>query len=161
MPEHRYNALVEWTNADPNTPMTARSYSRNHTVTISDKPALTMSADPSFRGDNTLYNPEEMLLAATASCHMLSYLFRCAQNNITIVSYTDKAVGTMQVDGNGGRFTGIALFPVVTIKESDLVDKATELHRQANKDCFIANSLNFEIKHNAVVKAVSVNAQHD
>ena len=156
--EHRYNALVEWTNADVNSPMTVRSYSRNHTVTIADKPAFEMSADPSFRGDNTLYNPEEMLLAATASCHMLSYLFRCAQNGITVLSYMDKAVGTMEVDGFGGRFTSIALFPIVTIKETDLVEKAIELHHQANKDCFIASSLNFPVHHNPVVTASRVNA---
>lgn len=151
--EHHYKALVEWSNAESDAPPNVRTYSRNHTVAFEGKEPIPYSADPNFRGDASKHNPEEMLLGATASCHMLSYLFRCAQNGITVLRYVDNATGKMVVDGSGGRFTEITLHPEVTIKESDLVDKAKELHHQANKDCFIANSLNFPVHHEPVVQA--------
>lgn len=49
--------------------------------------------DPAFRGDAHRYNPEELLLASLASCHMLWYLHLCAVNGINVLDYHDEAHG--------------------------------------------------------------------
>ena len=49
------------------------------------KPPLLGSSDPAFRGDFSRYNPEELLVAALSSCHMLSYLHLCAVNGVRVV----------------------------------------------------------------------------
>lgn len=51
-------------------------------------------------------------------------------------------------DGSG-RFKEVILHPVVTISDPSQTEKALSLHDQANKMCFIANSCNFPVKHEA------------
>ena len=63
---------------------------------------LQLTADPAFRGDASKHNPEDLLLAAISSCHMLSYLALCAKYGINVLSYEDRATGIMREDGKGG-----------------------------------------------------------
>jgi len=149
--EHTYQATIVWTGAARGPTKTYAGYSRDHTIFIDGKPALTASADPAFRGTNARYNPEELLLAALASCHMLSYLALCARENIAVVSYQDLAVGTMsEVDGSG-RFTLVRLNPEVSV-DDDRLERATTLHHLAHEQCFIANSVNFPVEHRPHVR---------
>ncbi|MCG9792250.1 OsmC family protein [Flavobacterium algicola] len=122
---------------------------KNHTISIDGKTALAVSAAKAFKGDANLYNPEDLLLSSVASCHMMSYLYVCAQNNIDVVSYSDDAEATLEVHENGsGRFIEIRLFPQVIIRQKEKIKLANELHVKANELCFIANSCNFPIAHN-------------
>src|SRR6185295_1170294 len=82
------------------------TYGRQYRVSIDGKPELTGSADPTFRGDAALHNPEDLFLIAISSCHMLSYLALCARARINVTAYRDDATGTMELDRRGGgRFT--------------------------------------------------------
>ena len=130
-----------------------RNFSRNHNVTIANKVSgLTVSAAKYFRGDETLYNPEDLLLSALASCHMMSYLYVCSQHNIEVLSYTDQAEGDLEVVASGsGSFKCVRLKPVVTIKDANQKALALSLHTKANALCFIANSCNFPISHEATI----------
>lgn len=126
-----------------------KSYNRNHTITIEGKPILNVSAAKAFKGDPSLYNPEDMLLSSLVSCHMMSYLYVCAQNGIEVISYTDNAVATLEVESDGsGRFTEVILNPTVIITQVERIEEAIALHKKANQLCFIANSCNFPILHN-------------
>ncbi|MGK0429263.1 MAG: organic hydroperoxide reductase OsmC/OhrA, partial [Psychroserpens sp.] len=53
---------------------------KTHQVFIDDKSPLTVSAAKAFKGDETKYNPEDLLLSALSSCHMMSYFYVCAQH---------------------------------------------------------------------------------
>lgn len=131
-----------------------KTYSRNHSITIEGKPVLNVSAAKAFKGDAALYNPEDMLLSSLVSCHMMSYLYVCAQNGIEVLSYTDDAVATLEVNDDGsGRFTEVTLTPKVIIAQADRIEEALALHKKANELCFIANSCNFPILHNATCEA--------
>lgn len=126
-----------------------KSYSRNHTIEIEGKPVLNVSAAKAFKGDATLYNPEDMLLGSLVSCHMMSYLYVCAQNGIEVLAYSDDAVATLEVEPDGpGRFTEVTLNPKVIIAQADKKEEALALHKKANQLCFIANSCNFPVLHN-------------
>lgn len=106
------------------------------------------SSDPAFRGDSTKYNPEELLVASLSSCHMLSYLHLCTVAGVVVTAYTDNATGIMeQTPDGGGHFTEVTLNPVVVVSDESMVNKANELHHQANQLCFIANSCNFPVVH--------------
>ena len=87
---------------------------------------------------------------------MLSYLHLCAVNGITVVEYSDNASGIMQetADG-GGHFTEVTLRPSVVITDGAQIDKANELHSDAHKLCFIANSVNFPVRHIPECQAAS------
>lgn len=146
--KHNYSAFIKWTGNTGEGTVNYRSYERSYTVAIKNKPELSGSSDPTFRGDSTRYNPEDMLLAALSACHMLSYLHVCAVEGITVLDYEDNAFGTMITDTNGsGHFTEVTLNPVVTVSETTMLEKANLLHKKANELCFIANSVNFPVHH--------------
>ena len=62
--------------------------------------------------------------------------------------YTDHSTGIMEERKDGsGCFTEVVLNPRVIVSLESMLPKATELHAVANQMCFIANSVNFPIKH--------------
>jgi len=84
-----------------------------------------------------------------SACHMLWYLHLCSEEGVIVIDYVDNASGIMiETSDGGGKFTEVTLNPVVTVADESMIDKANELHSKANKLCFIANSVNFPVKHN-------------
>ena len=151
--EHHYSLTVTWTGNRGEGTSGYRSFGRDHEVSAEGKPPVPGSADPAFRGDPARWNPEELLVASLSQCHMLWYLHLCSVNGIVVTSYVDEPTGTMVVDSStgGGRFSEVTLRPTVMITTRNLHDKAMELHAEANKLCFIANSTNFPIHHEPVI----------
>jgi len=142
---HRYAAHVAWTGAAGGPTSSYAAYSRTYRVEFEGKPPIDGSADATFRGDPALHNPEELLLAALASCHLLSYLALCALAGIEVVAYADDAEATMEETAGAGRFTHAVLRPRVTVAGGDL-EHALALHEQAHAQCFIAASVNFPVE---------------
>ena len=149
---HRYDLRLDWTGARQGAAVKYETYSREYRIEIAGKPALTGSADPTFRGDASLYNPEDMLLAALRACHMLSYLALCVRSRIAVVAYTDAASGTMsETAPHRMGFTEVTLRPRVVIAAGADAATAKALHEQAHEICFIANSVNFPVRHEAEI----------
>jgi organic hydroperoxide reductase OsmC/OhrA len=93
-----------------------------------------------------------MLLAALSECHLLSYLHACVQAGVVVVSYTDDATGRMIEDGRGGgAFAEVVLRPRVEVATAAMVAAAEAAHAQAHEWCFIANSVNFPVRHDAII----------
>jgi len=150
--EHHYALSIEWTGNLGTGTSDYRAYTRDHLISGENKPDIPGSSDPHFRGDKTRYNPEEMLVAALSTCHMLSYLHLCAVNKVIVLEYNDKATGTMVENPDGsGQLTETTLNPVVKVKDSSMNAKAFELHEQAEKMCFIARSINFPVHHKPTI----------
>ena len=148
MKKHNYQISIEWTGNKGSGTTNYRSYGRDHEIIAPHKQiTIPGSSDASFKGDKTCYNPEELLVSSISACHMLWYLHLCADNGINVISYKDHATGIMEEFKNGsGKFSSVTLAPEIQIenyKEMNL--KATELHQEAHKLCFIANSVNFEV----------------
>ena len=100
-----------------------------------------------FHGDADRWNPEEELVAALAQCHLLSYLFAATGAGVVVESYTDAATGTLRTNPDGsGAIVEVVLRPAVTISAGDPAT-ALALHAEANRLCFIANSVNFPVRH--------------
>ncbi|MGM1062004.1 OsmC family protein [Saccharothrix sp. Mg75] len=150
--EHHYEVTVRWTgNTGPGTAR-YRDYGRDHDVLAAGKPPLRASADPAFRGTPDRWNPEELLLASLSQCHMLTYLALCARNGVVVTGYADSASGVMREEpGDSGRFTEVVLRPEVVVADPGTVDAARSLHEAAHRACFIANSVNFPVRHEPVV----------
>ena len=146
--DHTYDLTVTWTgNTGPGT-TGYRAFSRSHDIAVVGRPTIHASSDPAFMGDATRYNPELMLLASLSSCHMLWYLHLCAVNGIVVHAYEDCASGTMSEDTTGsGRFTEVILSPEVTVASDSDLARARALHDEATQKCFIANSVNFPVRH--------------
>jgi organic hydroperoxide reductase OsmC/OhrA len=143
---HHYHVEVEWTGNLGTGTDGYRNYSRDHVIRIAGKAELAGSSDPTFRGDATRHNPEDMLVTALSTCHMLSYLHMATVAGVVVTAYTDAAEGTMVTEGDGGRFAEVVLRPVVTISAASDPAKAEAAHEVAHHACFIANSVNFPVR---------------
>lgn len=145
--EHEYAVSVVWEGNRGTGTSGYREYGRQLVVS-SDGPApILASADTSFRGDADRWNPEQLLLAALAQCHLLSYLHVAVKNGVVVTGYTDDAIGRMVQQGEGGRFTSVTLRPRVMVADESMVALAQALHAEASQLCFIANSVNFPVAH--------------
>jgi organic hydroperoxide reductase OsmC/OhrA len=152
--EHQYQVTIVWTGNQGLGTKSYKSYNRNHIISIDKKVDILASSDPAFLGDNSKHNPEDLLVSSLSGCHMLWFLHLCSANGIIVTDYKDDASGTMiETEENGGRFTEVILRPTVVITDQKLIDKANDLHKQANKMCFIANSCNFPVRHIPICKA--------
>lgn len=149
---HHYELDVTWTGNTGTGTSGYREYDRAHDVTADGKPTILGSADPSFRGDPQRWNPEELLVVSLSQCHMLWVLALCSQEGIVVTGYTDHPSGTMtQTPDGGGHFTEVVLRPVVEITDDRHREALTSVHERAHHLCFIANSVNFDVRCEAQV----------
>lgn len=142
---HTYNATIVWTGASEGPTRDYKSFSRAHEIRVDGKPTIAGSSDPGFRGDASRHNPEDLLVVALSTCHMLWYLHLCAVKGVIVTAYEDAAVGTMVEEPHNGRFTDVTLRPTVTITADSDGEKATSLHERAHAECYVANSVNFPV----------------
>ncbi len=161
MHDHSYEVSVRWTGDRGTGTSGPRDFGRDHVVSATGHPDVPGSADPTFRGDRDRWNPEEMVVAALAQCHMLSYLHVAVTQGFTVVDYRDTATASLRLNRDGsGELTEATLHPVVTILEADRVADAEAAHATANALCFIARSVAFPVHHQAetIVRPASSSA---
>jgi organic hydroperoxide reductase OsmC/OhrA len=150
---HAYHAELVWEGNTGEGTTRYDAYQRCYRVLVAGKPELRGSADPAFRGDASLHNPEDLFLAAISSCHMLTYLALCAREGISVLDYRDHAAGELVLDvAGGGRFESVTLRPEVTLANPLEQERALQLHALAHQRCFIASSCSVPITHQAVIR---------
>lgn len=150
--QHNYAVTIKWTGNKGGGTSGYTAYERSHVITAENKTEIQGSSDPSFRGDSSKYNPEELLVAALSSCHMLSYLHCCVVAGVAVVDYCDNAIGKMlETSEGGGHFVEVLLRPRVKVSDPSMIENAKKLHHKASELCFIASSVNFPVRHEPVV----------
>ncbi|MGH7291322.1 MAG: OsmC family protein, partial [Myxococcota bacterium] len=115
---------------------------------------LDASAAPEYRGRADLPNPEEALVAALSSCHMLTFLAIAARRRFVVDSYTDDAVGHMEKNADGKlAITRVELHPRIVFsgEKQPNAEELARLHEVSHRECFVANSVKTEV---SVVPAV-------
>jgi organic hydroperoxide reductase OsmC/OhrA len=138
---HRYRATCHW---EGSTALGYDAYGRTHTVTVPPATApLTVSADAAFGGDPALCNPESLVVAAAASCQLLSFLAVCARARVDVTDYRDDATAVM--GGEPLCITEIALRPKITVAGPVTVERVRHLAQVAHRECYIANTLSARI----------------
>ncbi|HEY0792958.1 MAG TPA: OsmC family protein [Chthoniobacterales bacterium] len=146
---HRYEGKVVWTGNLGQGTAGYTVYSRDHEIGgLEKRHRILGSSDPAFRGDPARYNPEELLVNALSTCHMLWVLHLCAEAGVRVLAYEDTPVGTMMetADG-GGRFTQVMLHPRMVVAPGDDLQKAELAHDRAHELCFLARSMGFPVDH--------------
>lgn len=148
MTTHTYTVSMSWSGATTD----YESYSRNHDVAIGAE-KYTLSADPHYGGEAELTNPEELLLAAAASCQMLSFLAAAARGGVEVLSYEGDAQAFMPTDETPVRITRIVLRPRIRAKDTT-PERVERLLQKGHEICFIANSITSEITLEPVIEIV-------
>ncbi len=150
---HEYRISSRWTGNLGTGTSAYTAYSRNHEWTGEGKTApIPGSSDPAFRGDAARYNPEELLVAALANCHMLWVLHLCADAGIIVTEYADDARGEMVEHADGsGEMTLVVLRPRMGIKDPARAAEIPAIHDRAHAVCCLARSVSFPVRHEPVV----------
>ena len=141
MSEHR--ATVRWQNS-----CSAMDYdhcSRDHEWSVKEgRLTVPVSSSPAYKGNPDRLDPEDALVAALASCHMLTFLAIAARKRLVVQAYADAAVGWLEMNAEGQMaVTRVELRPVVRFAPGTALSAAdyAKLHEKAHRDCFIANSV--------------------
>ncbi|EFV14925.1 OsmC family protein [Segniliparus rugosus] len=143
MTTHQFQTKLEWSGS---TAGDYREYSRAHTAANPPaKAELRLSSAPEYVGEADLLNPEQLLVTAASSCHMLSFLALANRKKIDVRAYEDDAFGEMPSDSKPVRITRITLRPVITVAPGTDHALVVELAHKAHDICFIANSINSEV----------------
>lgn len=142
-----HHAAIRWQRTSKD--FSYDSYNRAHEIVFKNgKVVLAASAAPGFKGDADRADPEEALVAALSSCHMLSFLAICARKRLTVDAYEDDAVGTLEKNEKGKLWIGhVTLRPRVDFAPGVAIERETldSLHHLAHEECFIANSVKTEV----------------
>ena len=144
MSEHRATILWKRSSAD----YTAQTYNRSHEWHFDGGVVVPASAAPLYRGDAERVDPEEALVAALSSCHMLTFLFEAARAKFVVDSYEDAAVGVMTKNERGKLWVSrVTLRPHARFggDKQPTAAELAELHERAHESCFIAQSVKTEV----------------
>lgn len=142
-----HTAEVEWSHkAHPQHPET---FDRDHTVVFENGQSVVGSSAPAYFGNPDTVNPETLLLAALASCHMLTFLAIAAKFGFQVSRYRDKAEGTLAKNAEGRvAITHCRLRPEIEFSgdKTPSPEELRKMHQSAHRNCFIANSLNSQVE---------------
>lgn len=125
------------------------TFAREHTLMFGGGRRLEASSAPEYKGRADLPNPEEMLVSALSSCHMLTFLAICARKGLVVDAYEDTAEGHLEKNAEGRlAVTRVTLRPKVTFAPSTTVDRETlvHLHESSHRGCFIASSVKTDVR---------------
>ena len=140
-----YHARVEWLRGEQE--FLNQRYSRGHTIHFDEGLAVPASASPHAVKAPwhvaKAMDPEEALVGAISSCHMLFFLSYASRAGFAVESYEDPAEGELR-RGEDGReqMTEFTLRPLVTFKErAPSEEEFLAMHHLAHEECYIANSV--------------------
>ncbi|KAF0808350.1 hypothetical protein A6D6_00059 [Alcanivorax xiamenensis] len=137
-----YTASVAW-HLPPGADFQYETFPRDHEWTFAGGEVIQASASPDYHGCHSRVNPDEAVIAATSSCHMLTFLSIAAKKKLRVLSYVDRPQGVVDKNAEGRMsITEVVLHPKVVF-DGDEVDEETlrRLHESAHRNCFVANSL--------------------
>lgn len=147
---HEYRATVTWRR--DGSVFTDQRYSRGHTWSFDGGIMVPGSSSPlSVRLPYSVaeaIDPEEALVAALSSCHMLTFLYVAAKQGFVVDEYVDNGVGEMTKNENGKFWVSkVTLAPAITFsgEKRPSSKELDELHHLAHEECYIANSVKSEV----------------
>ena len=128
-------------------PFERGNYAREHDIRFEGGQTVRNSAASAYGGDTAASNPEELLVAALSSCHMLTFLHKARLAGFVVTSYRDHASGIMEEIAPGKMaVTKVTLSPQIEWDgQAPDAEQLAHLHHEAHEECFIANSVKTEV----------------
>ena len=144
---HAYTASIAWQRED-RAAFTDNRYSRRHVWRFDGGAEVAASSSPVSVplpfSDPSAVDPEEALVAAISSCHMLWFLALAAKKRFRVDRYEDEPEGVMEKNAEGRlAITRATLRPRVAFDPSacPTAEELEALHHEAHERCYIANSV--------------------
>ncbi|MGH9775638.1 MAG: OsmC family protein [Candidatus Acidiferrales bacterium] len=104
-------------------------------------PEITFSSPPEFKGESGRWTPEHFLVAAVASCFVVTFHAIAEMSKLDFLSLQLAVEGKLGKPEGKLRFTEIVLSPVLTIYTEHDRERAARLLEKAEQGCLIARSL--------------------
>jgi organic hydroperoxide reductase OsmC/OhrA len=140
---HRYYATCHW---EGDTAVGYETYDRTHTSSAPPASAeLTVSSDSTFIGDPQKLNPEQLVVMATSSCQLLSFLAIAARARVQVLEYEDHAEAHMSEEEKPMRLSRITLRPRIVVGPGVKEKRVLRYTEMAHKLCYVANSLRTDV----------------
>jgi organic hydroperoxide reductase OsmC/OhrA len=119
---------------------------RSVVIQFPGKDALHGSSPLVFQGDDARHNPETLMVSSLMACHHLTFLALAERAGIGIRAYRDHGVGTLAIRDGKMRMVEVVLHPQVAVEDPAMAERAHALHDKAHANCFMTNSVNFEVR---------------
>jgi peroxiredoxin-like protein len=110
------------------------------------KPELEISSPPEFKGDQGIWTPEDLFVAALNTCIMETFLAFAEQKGLGLAAYSSSAEGLLEFKDGQYRFTGITVYPQVAVKSQEDVERARPIMESAHANCFVSNSITSSVR---------------
>lgn len=150
MAGHDFTAQIAWTGNRGEGTQRYRGYDRTWDLVTPGGALLPCSNDPMLGGNPELPNPETLLLASLAACHMLWYLHLASAGGVVVTGYADDPLGIGESSPDGsGRFVKAVLRPQIGLAAGTDVAMADAIHARIHAHCFIAQSVRFPVEYAA------------
>ena len=127
---HKYQALAWWTSGQTGL---AKSDSVPN--------AIHFSAPPQFGGLDGRWTPEDLLLAALASCFTTTFRAIAGYSKFAYTDLQVKVEGTVSKAESGYSFSEIIFRPTLTIQDEAKRDLALKLLQKTKAVCLVSKTL--------------------
>ena len=136
---HEYFVNIDWT------------HDRVGDLTVEGKPKVQIATPPDFEGPEGIISPEDLFVAAAASCFMTTFLTFSKKMHFEFKSFSCEGHGILERVEKGFEFTKIILRGKVTVDSEELVSKAERAMELAGKYCLVSNSMKCPTEHESEV----------
>jgi organic hydroperoxide reductase OsmC/OhrA len=151
--QHLFEGELHWTGHAGEDEHGKLKLERAFVIRFKGKAPIEGSSPSVFRGDDSRHNPETLMVSSLMACHHLTYLSLCERAGVRVLEYGDSGTGTLAMKDGKMRMVEVVLWPQVRIADAAQIDLARELHAKAHANCFMSNSVNFEVKVQPAVTA--------
>lgn len=130
----RYKAKTTWSSA------------RRGLLSAEDKPNIIVGSPPEFKGEPNIWAPEELLVGSVNTCMMLTFLSLAQARGLIPAKYESEAEGLLEHVEGKYRITEVAVRPHITVRGEAELERAREIMKSAEAQCFISNSVKSKVR---------------
>jgi len=142
---HVFEGTLAWAGQPADRPFDYEHYERATRLAFVGGAGVDGSAPPQFHGAADRMNPETLMLGSLMQCHFLTFMAVAAKSGARVLSYTDRADGTLGMKDGKMRFVGVTLRPKVALADPKDLARLEAFHHKAHANCFMSNSVNFPV----------------
>ena len=140
-----FEGSLQWAGHGPGQAFSYDSFDRTTQLQFAGGAVVRASAPAEFNGDDSLLNPETLMLASLMQCHFLTFMAVASKSGATVLSYSDSGSGRLAMKDGRMRYVEVILRPAVELADPVHMARLATFHDKAHANCFMANSVNFPV----------------
>lgn len=119
------------------------------------KASFRVSSPPEFKGEEGVWTPEDLFVAAADICMMTTFLAFAGRAKLPVARYASEAVGTLEFTGGAYRVTRITLRPTIVVEDEAALSRVESTLAEAHRACIVSNSILTDVAVEPVVRLMT------